>query len=270
MTVCIAAHCSKENCLILASDFMVSTGDMSADFGAFKQKAIGSYWMAVFAGDDISSMTPIIKSVRRSLRDKEDSLDNVTDAFVGAFAEELRLRTENEILRPIGYSHQEFKKVGLAQLGPETFSRIFYEVQQQRLDLQFLVAGFENREPYIFTVTSPGKVTHYSELAFWAIGSGQTNALGSLFNSQTNARFQGRDAVIYRVCEAKFNAENAIGVGPETSLTILNEDGTRITPGFTAVRALRPIWEKTRTKVVPPEATKAIREILQRENREDG
>lgn len=221
MTVCIAAHCFPDNCMVIASDFMVTTGSMSADMTAFKQKAIGQHWMAEFAGDDISLVTPILRHARKFLSGKEDTLDNVASAFVDAFADQLRLKTENEILRPTGYSHQEFKESGLAQLGPETFSRIFYEIQQQSLDLEFMLAGFEGVEPYIFTVSSPGKVTHYTEIAFWAIGSGQTNALGSLFNLDSASRFGDTNDVIYRVCEAKFNAESAVGVGPETSLTVL-------------------------------------------------
>ena len=154
MTICIAAHCFREKCIVLASDFMVARGDMSADMAAFKQQSVGSHWMAEFAGDDISLVTPIIRSVRRSLRGKTDLLEDITAAFVQAYGEQLQLKTENEILRPIGYTHQEFKESGLSQLGAETFSRIFYEIQQQHIELDFLIAGFDQKDPFIFTVTS--------------------------------------------------------------------------------------------------------------------
>lgn len=234
--------------MFLLSDTMISTTDMSADFLAFKIDSVGKHWAALYAGDEISSVTPLIRKVTKSL--KGETLEDVTRAFTEAFQDYIKSATETEILGPIGYSREDFKTSGLAQLGPEAFARLLYEIQQYRIDAQFLVAGFDGNAAHIFTVTSPGKITYYTEIGFWAIGSGQTNALGSLFNSGS-LRFQEEEDCFYRVCEAKFNAETAIGVGRETAVAILYQDGLRTTTDFAKLRELKKKWESTKTTIVP-------------------
>jgi hypothetical protein len=164
----------------------------------------------MFAGNDISSLAPILDHVWRSrTKNADDSLQTVAAAFRSAYKEQLRLKAEAEFLTPIGYTLEEFKKDGLSQLGPENFTRILYEIEKQTIDLQFLLAGFDDKEEHIFTVTSPGKIEHYTELGFWAIGVGQTHALGSMFSYVNRVRFASLPDALYRVCKAKFTSENA-------------------------------------------------------------
>jgi 20S proteasome alpha/beta subunit len=256
MTVCIAAHCFEpkidSQCLICVADNMISTGEMSADHSARKIQVIGNGWVAMFAGNDISCLTPIITHVRRAIGYKRAAIEDVAAAFVGAYREQLNLLKESEVLTPISYSIEEFKSKGLAQLGPEIFARVLYDMERQVIDLSFLVAGFDEDETsHIFTVCSPGKVDYYTELGFWAIGSGQTHALGSIFNSPKRIRFIGRAGTLYRVCEAKFNAENALGVGPTTSVVIIEKNGARRHLPVDDIDRLRPVWENTRVMEVP-------------------
>jgi hypothetical protein len=50
MTVCVAAFCADSGSLILASDTMVTTVDMSADAAAIKIRPIANRWMAMYSG----------------------------------------------------------------------------------------------------------------------------------------------------------------------------------------------------------------------------
>src|SRR2546430_11274346 len=75
MTICIAAHCYPSQCIICATDMMVSTGDMSADQSARKMQGIGDHWIVMFAGDEISPVTPVMRHVRRKIRIGQESLD---------------------------------------------------------------------------------------------------------------------------------------------------------------------------------------------------
>jgi hypothetical protein len=261
MTVCIAAQCFPQKCLVLASDMMVTTVDMSSDAASVKSRGIGKKWMVLFAGNDISSVDPIVTEVREQCRlsTYKDTIPEVRDAFIKAFQTQLRLKSENEVLKPIGYSLEEFKKSGLSQLGPENFSRFLYQMQQQSIDVEFLVAGFD-KDAHIFTVTSPGKVSDFSPVGFWAIGSGQTNALGSFFNCQGALFASDISTIIYRVCEAKFNAEGATGVGKKTIMTILRDDGERHSI-LKEVDSMRPLWEKTRVITIASEAKSKAEEL---------
>lgn len=273
MTVCIAAHCYEskkpnEDCIICVTDTLVSTGDMSADLTVRKLQPIGKHWMVMFAGEEISYITPMLSHVRRTLRGGQEFMNNVRDAFVSAYKEQLRIKAEDEILATIGYTLEEFRKSGLQELGSDIFSRLFYEIQQQTIGVTFMVAGYVNERPIIFTVESPGTVKYYDELGFWSIGSGQTNALGSIFNSRRRVRFMNRAEAVYRVCEAKFNAENADGVGSNTALGLIYPDGSRSVLGAGAANELKPIWESTRTFIVPDPAQEKAKEILARADAE--
>jgi len=262
MTVCIAAHAYVDDCIVCASDMMITTTDMSSDFASVKSRSVGQSWLALFAGSDISAVDPIINEVRDVFADPAypDTVSNVRDAFVGAFRNQLKLKTENEILQPLGYSLGEFKESGLEQLGGENFSRLLYKIQDQSIDVEFLVAGFDQNGAHIFTVTSPGKVSDYTPVGLWAIGTGQTNALGSLFNCKNSMFAPDIHTTMYRVCEAKFNAETAAGVGKKTVLSILRNDGERVTMS-PQVEAFRSIWEKTRVLTIPEEAHKESEKI---------
>jgi ATP-dependent protease HslVU (ClpYQ) peptidase subunit len=249
MTVCITSHCFRENCLVFATDTMITTADTSSDFAALKTRPVASTWMAMFAGNDITSVAPILEEVENLLADQDETSANVRKAFTDAFQKELRTKSENELLQPLGYDLQEFNRVGLNQLGAENFTRLLYQIQEQSLDIEFLVAGFHDRKPHIFTVSSPGTIADYTAVGFWAIGAGQTNALGSMFNSQ--ALFAADiETTLYRVCEAKFNGENAAGVGKKTVVTVLAADGVRRSL-LQEIEEFRSPWEKTRVKEVP-------------------
>ena len=267
MTVCIAAHCyeegSEDECVMCATDALVSTGEMSADHSARKMQRIGQGWFAMFAGDDISSLTPILDHVRDVVGDARSSRDKIAGAFVAAYKEQLKLRAENGTLAAVGYSLGEFKRSGLAQLGAENFTRILYEIERQTIDLQFLLAGVDEAGQFhLVTITSPGKVDYYTELGFWAIGTGQTQALGSMFSTSRRLRFIGRAAALYRICEAKFSAENAIGVGPTTIVGIIKKDAKGRYISTVLVEKLRPIWEETRVIEVPAKAEALAKEFL--------
>jgi len=70
MTVCIAAHNftrKEDQCIICVTNSMISTGDMSADGSARKIQKITPGWNGMFAGDDMSYLTPIRQSVGRYL-----------------------------------------------------------------------------------------------------------------------------------------------------------------------------------------------------------
>lgn len=260
MTIGIAAYCAHDSVIVMACDMMISTGDMSADITGIKSRAIARHWLALFAGNDISSVVPLIKEVNGILKGEPDTLENVGQAFTNAFQTQLRQKNENEILRPLGYTLERFQEVGLQQLGNDQFSRLLFRIERQTLDVEFLVAGFDGDTAHIFTVRPPGAISNYTPLGFWAIGSGQTNALGSLFNSGAVV-FADIPSTIYRVCEAKFNSESAIGIGKKTVLTLLRNDTSRWNVTFKLVDGLRPLWEKTRVLTVPPDAHAKTEEI---------
>lgn len=261
MTICIAAHCFSAQKIILVSDTMISTGSMTSEWAALKFRWIAQHWCVQFAGNDISGVIPLLDDVADKLAGEEDSRRHVEAAFIAAFQKQLRIKAETEVLGGFGYTLQDFRSKGLQELGPDLFTRLAYALENLSIDSEFLVAGFDKGEPRIFTVQSPGKLNDYSAMGFWAIGSGQTNALGSLFNVHT--RSLDLQDKVYRVLEAKFNAESALGVGKATVGTIISSNGARYSLLISGIDPIRNQWEKTRVLEVPSATSVMVSTFLE-------
>ena len=83
-----------------------------------------------------------------------------------------------------------------------------------------MVQGYDERGgPHIFTVDNPGKCEYYDKIGFWAIGSGQHQAVASLFLTEYD-RFKPLEECVARVLAAKLAAESASGVGKKTWLMV--------------------------------------------------
>ncbi len=109
--------------------------------------------------------------------------------------------------------------------------------------MEFLVFGHGPNSGHIFSVQNPGVIDDRSIVGFSAIGSGSFLALASLVGSNLPGTL---DETIYSVCDAKFRAESASGVGRDTVLAILHPDGierfivTRLPDIKTQWRSLQP------------------------------
>ena len=190
MTVCIASICSGQDCIIAVSDKMLSTATVSMDVLGIKFAAIGASWMAMFAANDVSPVVPILKAVQNAAAPTtcEETLEDIVGAFRSAIRKENVTKSEANVLSRFDMNMAEFRREGLSSLGPELFTRLAYEIEQVSLDLTFLVFGFEGtdtRKPHIFTIDGRGEVSYHDIVGFWAIGSGQTSALGALFGTRS-------------------------------------------------------------------------------------
>jgi len=263
MTVCVALYSTQLGAFVCATDSMISTGDMSADHLALKFAAVGQSYVTMFAGNDISAISPILGGVQRRLISMSHSnkVEDVISCFKLAFADE-RLKKAEALIMPPGMTIADFYANGLNQFGAELFSRLFHEVENIKLDIQFLVCGFDAGHPKLFTIADPGVETNYDLLGFWAIGSGTNNALGSLFNLRRPGGIihSSAEEILYRALEAKFFAESAAGVGRETKSFVLYKDATR---SFLhdSLDEIRTIWEQSSFRPVPDGGRDAARKI---------
>jgi hypothetical protein len=129
---------------------------------------------------------------------------------------------------------------------------LYARIKNVRLGCSFLVFGFDKcQKAHIFEVSegASGDVSDkvMDEVGFWAIGSGQYSALSILFFHEYNASREIPIAV-YRVCEAKFMAESAQGVGKYTVITLFRPD---LQACFLGQAQINPIREKWRLEGAP-------------------
>jgi hypothetical protein len=265
VTIGIAARAL--NCIVMASDLRASFGDdlPAADMALLKQLYVTRHWRTVFAADDAGAARPVLHRVHEILAQptshNPESSAQVRQAFREAYQQERRQQVTDSILSPYDLTLEQFKALGYKTLGPE-FTTVGKALRAFDLKVEFLVCGFpEEGMSELFTISNPG-VIHNPALDYWAVGSGFYMALQALVKrSLLTLPIQD---VVYRVCEAKFSAESARGVGPDTVLTVLHRTGILAQMGPDEIKAMRERWEASRKEEIPEDLGRVIKSALER------
>jgi len=261
MTVCIAATALGEY-VVTISDRKIGLGVFSADCVADKIDQIHPNWTAMVSAGDITDAIPIWDKVKerldysqwtKTVKPSNKTLKEVVQVFVGAFQEYRKEQITSHILADYGLTPERLLTEGKRLLGLSLFTDLWNQIAQFKIDCQFLVAGFDlEKQTHIFGIEDPGICKNYSSLGFWAIGSGQQQALSSIFFSfrdvNSNPAFE---SIVYDLCAAKFMAEAADGVGEATNV-VVHRFGEQ--PRFyddTAIKILRDAWEKSGRPRIP-------------------
>jgi hypothetical protein len=228
MTVCIAAICEPtvdDEYIVVVSDRMVSMGGyFSADDIVRKVDPAGYGWTSMIAGNDVSPAVPILKRVKEGMAMEPyyDSQKGMVDIFKDAYKQQRLEQIEDEILSPLGFTWDTFRNDARVQLPERVYERIVDRIRQYELDLTFLISGFDDKGvSHIFTVSNPGKCDYYEKLGFWAIGSGQHQAVASMFANHYS-RHDRLEGCTAKVLTAKLIAESALGVGKRTWLMVVS------------------------------------------------
>jgi hypothetical protein len=265
MTVCIAAICESGYGLVFAMDMMVSMGWVSMDAQAFKAFRLSPNWHALFAGDDISPTEPILRSVRKSLKTCSNDLPEVMNVFAGAYQDHLQLQATNQVLSRYHWTLDSFLREGPQALGPEGFADIRQQYETVKFDCEFLVCGFDyEHKAHIFTVKNPGVPENRSQVGFWAVGTGEYMALANLMGREVHIPTEKIERVIYYICEAKFAAERATGVGKST---ILVGRKSRPEQMFTLMSGkdflpIKEAWEKDVKNKIPDNVDQILQKCV--------
>lgn len=217
MTVCISAVCQET--LISVSDRMVSmSGYFSGDNMVRKLDFIGRSWFSMIAGNDIAQAIPVHQAIRNSSpSDTPFMLEEMVKAATDAYKARRNRVIEDTILPLYGISSlEEYKTTAKQFLTEDSQYEIATSIKQCDLECELLISGFDPHEnPHIVAIKNPGTCDYYDKLGFWAIGSGQQQALASLIASEFS-RFDTLEEGISKVLTAKFTAESASGVGKST------------------------------------------------------
>ena len=271
MTVCIAAICDGGKAIAVAMDQMISTESVSANVGMKGIKA-HERWLVMYAGD-ISRVEFIIEHFHFRLGEEQQKRGFsvppaylVEDTFSWVLHYEIQAETKRNILGRYGLDMPSFLAKGRAYFGDAVFEEVKREVDAVRLGCEFLVVGFaEDDTARLFGFISPGSAEpvaqRYAPIGFWAIGSGATNALASLmFHGHQQAAPHGLG--LYHVCDAKFMAESALGVGDTTVLGVFRSDGEIGYLSNRQIADVRKIWDKRGKPRVPKGIANEIQKNL--------
>lgn len=272
MTVCVAGMAEAGKSLVLSCDSMISTGDFSGDHVAFKLYPLAAptgVWSAMMCGDDISHVWPVIQAANdRLIAIQADLLTSeaVGRAFAGAYQAVRRAYAQDQVLSSFDITIEQFRADGPRIFG-DSYREVAGDLTRVDLGCQFLVAGFDrDGDGHILEIDNPGVVKNHDPVGFWAIGSGAQSALGILFFHSMRGDLP-LSQVLYHICEAKFTAETALGVGKHTTVRVLTHDSkewdhTELSDDL--IGNIRRVWEHDGRPRVPPLAIIKLEEALTR------
>jgi len=248
---------------------MITLDHVSGDTLAPKFTPIGRTWMAMFSGNDVSPAEPIAARVKKRVEHSDaPTAEELALAFEEEYAAEVRRRAETQVLSVFGWKMDVFLNAGLKKLGPSQFSQLFYDIRGVKLDVEFLVFGFDP-EAHVFTVSCPGTALNYDLSGFWAIGSGAVSALGMLFNLR-HSQIAGPARALYNLSAAKFVSESAPGVGKETLALVLRKNGDRLLFMSKHLEPIRNLWESEGRPRRPPLAESVSQKVITDREGEQG
>ena len=111
MTVCIAALADAGQSLVLVSDSMLSSTEVSGDRIAYKYFPLSDryQWWAMVAADDITHVMPVIESALPELltmTDRTNTCGRVERAMVSAYQRVRRAYAQDLILSPLDLTYR--------------------------------------------------------------------------------------------------------------------------------------------------------------------
>lgn len=262
VTVCIAVKSSPHERMVFVSDRLMSDDASSVDT-ALKIAPIDpdrTAWIVMFAGH-APHFAPLREQIRNRLNC--DDLGHVISACEGAYRAELKKRIDGEILLPYGWTREEFFANGRSMLDDYRFGAIADQIGQMQLGIELLIGGFDSSgEQHILEMSGAGIITRIDQLGFHAIGNGRFLALGALYPFLEVGYADEFSEVVYRTIAAKFAAESAPGVGPETMAMSLSRSGPDAALFGADLLELRAKWLPAVRPPVPEGALEIISKSL--------
>ena len=276
MTLCLCGASDNGKYAAMASDGMLSYGNLSADVGAPKYQWFGD-WLFMFAGV-LSSTELIVEEVRQQLAEpsKGDpfSRQNIQKTIRRAFNQRVANWSAIRNLSMYNMDMEEFTRKGKKAFYKDIHSRlaaaIYADVKKNYSD-EMLVIGW-GKSPLsimLYVIEKQGDSSH-SKDGHCAIGCGRDIALSTLLKLKHGVR-STLQSTIYSILVAKFSAEGR-GVGRKTDLWLLrkrrtedtSEEPVAIDVPDEKIDAIRTVWNNQKRGFrISIEALRCAAEIVQ-------
>ena len=264
MTICMGAICSdlqhrSERAVVVASDRMVTMGGLQEfEHEVPKVNEIGDCVVALVAGDALKG-NYLVRAVRATVT-AAGNVRGVADSAADRYAELRHELVDASVFGPRGITLSEFYR----GLQPTMLAQLVGGLDQQvaALDpgLELLIAGVDDEGGHLFQIGNPGgrgSVVDFAPIGFGAIGSGALHAIQAMIVFG-HAPARGLNDTIFRVFAAKRRAEVAPGVGHDTDLLVITDDGvTKLPPEALAI--LQSIYDDY-NRPIQAELDKKVRE----------
>lgn len=254
MTVCLAAVCEAGKKIISVTDQMIGFAEggtvTTVDGAVVKDDHIHQNWFAMFASDDTTDVSPILDRAKYRMCQAKGQR-SLSEAGI-ILQESYMLRHQDLIefgvLKPLGFKdYDDFHQRAKDCLPESEHIRILQKIDMTAPQCTFLVGGFDPMEiGHLFQQECKAAWLGLDELGWWAIGSGQNEAIGALQWFAQNYGFSipcSEGLAVYCLLAAKFMAEASNLVGRQTFvLSHSFSESVRWMPEY-FVERIRAEWE---------------------------
>ena len=140
LTVCIAALCDQASKVVIASDRMLTGGDVEFEQDIRKFEPITAGCVALSAGSALEKVDLIRKCRSEVSLAKSPAIGDIVASIKNCYIS-LRVQKAEELhLRPIGLTLDGFLR-GQSQLAPDLVLRQTYSIENTSLGVMLLIVG---------------------------------------------------------------------------------------------------------------------------------
>src|SRR5258708_35679360 len=269
VTVCIAAICESLQKIVTVCDEMITFGDVSVDGTAEKAAPVHTNWFTLYAANDITDVRPIIEGTMLLLcsNERQKSLLEAGQWLSTSFAKRNDELVNYNVFRPNGFTGMDdFYERGKKILSRADFIRIRREALATKPECVVLMGGFDFAGIGHLILQEPvSPFQCYDDPDFWAIGSGQHEAISAMLFHADKLRFSINNSeaeCMYHLLAAKFMAESNKLVGRKTFASVhsFNQNPRHLSESHIAT--IRSAWERSFIPTLPRTVIKRIQDML--------
>lgn len=225
MTICISAICTenKEENVVFAVDHMITTGIGQFEHDICKYNLLTNNTVGMLAGNALL-MNYFLED------DYSDKSYSEIQSVLEEKFKQKRLETiQKEVLDVFTIDWDDVKEMLKTPTTNEFQRAVLKNIIKTKLNTAILLIGFEDKKAKISQI-GYGGIEIYDKIYFNTIGSGSIQAQNTLL-FQKHSKQDDLKTTLYNVYKAKRNAEVMQGVGKETDIGYLNENGIKMLKG---------------------------------------
>ena len=223
LTVCISGihEVGPDRLIIAMFDRRLTTlgGWHSQDGSVWKMRTVAKGWWALMAGNS-SEITAMGYALQEGLKGAKDkNFLQFARRCVKVYKEERKSLVETEVLSNYDVdSYLEYR--ALRGSDRDFYDSVTRKIEEFDQTLCCMLCGFEkDKTPHIFVISGPGTLSFCDAQEFGVVGAGAAAAHFSLDKHPYSKR-KPLGECIFAILAAKFSAEAAEGVGPDSVLMV--------------------------------------------------
>lgn len=238
MTICIAAVAESGKYIVVAADRMFTISHpLNVEFEPpiSKITEMSDHCVALGAGNGLW----VDEIQRRAMATYHNAIAantaQIVTAVKDAYSSFRDEKIEEVLIRQnLGPDFTQFRQRNgtLPQyLQPQAniYQQLFVQMNQFNLGVELIVAGLDDTGAHLNFIGHPGQVTCFDKIGYNAIGSGATHAAIRFALGLQHPKLSLPEA-LFAVYAAKVASEVAPGVGHETEMSVISQDGIWCAP----------------------------------------